>query len=141
MSDAGTSRMMRVWPQSILVVEDERTIRMIIKRIIMQLGIPYVREASDGCNALAILKNTPVDFVITDWGMPSINGLELLYLMHQDRELMDVPVLFLTARSDEQSVQRAIETGANGYLIKPFTPETLVRKLEEMFLQRGEPSL
>jgi len=133
--------MMRAWPQSILVVEDERTIRMIIKRIIMQLGIPYVREASDGCNALTILKNTPVDFVITDWGMPSINGLELLYLMHQDRELMDVPVLFLTARSDEQSVQRAIETGANGYLIKPFTPETLVRKLEEMFLQRREPSL
>jgi two-component system chemotaxis response regulator CheY len=79
---------------------------------------------------------TPVDFVITDWGMPSINGLELLHLMHQDRQLMDVPVLVLTARSDEQSVQRAIETGASGYIIKPYTPEVLGTKLEEMFLQR-----
>jgi two-component system chemotaxis response regulator CheY len=140
MTDNGNA-MTGARPQSILIVEDERTIRMIIKRIIMRLGIPCVREASDGSKALSILKNTPVDFVITDWGMPSISGLELLYLMHQDRQLMHVPVLFLTGRSDEQSVQRAIETGANGYLIKPLTPELLVRKLEAMFLQRAQSRL
>lgn len=107
---------------------------MIIKRIIMRLGIPCVREASDGTRALAILKDTPVDFVVTDWSMPSINGLELLYLMQQDNELKNIPVLFLTARNDEQSVEQAIGAGANGYIVKPFTPALLERKLEEMFV-------
>ena len=123
----------RAWPHSILVVEDERTMRMIIKRIIMRLGISCVREASDGRRALTILKDTPVDFIVTDWSMPSINGLELLYLMHQDKELKDIPVLFLTARNDERSVEQAIGAGANGYIVKPFTPGLLEQKLEQMF--------
>ena len=130
---------MRGWPQSILVVEDERTIRMIIKRIIMRLGIPCVREASDGARALAILKDTPVDFVVTDWSMPSINDIELLYLMHQDEELKDIPVLFLTARTDVRSVEQAIGAGANGYIVKPFTPALLEHKLKEMFVGRLRP--
>lgn len=134
MSDDPTSETIRAWPHSILVAEDERTIRMIIKRIIMRLGIPCVREASDGRRALAILQDTPVDFVVTDWSMPSINGLELLYLMQQDNELKNIPVLFLTARNDEQSVEQAIGAGANGYIVKPFTPALLERKLEEMFV-------
>jgi two-component system, chemotaxis family, chemotaxis protein CheY len=139
MSEEYKPGMMGAWPQSILVVEDERTMRMIIKRIIMRLGVPCVREASDGGRALTILKDTPVDLVVTDWSMPSINGIELLYLMHQDEELKDIPVLFLTARTDVRSVEQAIGAGANGYIVKPFTPALLEHKLKEMFVGRLRP--
>ena len=124
---------MKAWPRNILLVEDQRSMRMMIKRIVMLMGVPHVLEAADGMRALSILKDSPVDFVVTDWGMPSINGLELMYLMRKDRELSNIPILFLTARADELSVQQALNAGANGYLLKPFAPAALKDKLRDMF--------
>ena len=129
----GVEQGVKAWPRTILVVEDQHTMRMMIKRIVVRMEIPVVLEATDGMGALSVLKDTPVDFVITDWGMPSINGLELMYLMRKDRELSAIPILFLTARADELSVQQALDAGADGYLLKPFTPAALEDKLRDMF--------
>ena len=129
----GVEQGVKAWPRTILVVEDQHTMRMMIKRIVVRMKIPVVPEATDGMGALSVLKDTPVDFVITDWGMPSINGLELMYLMRKDRELSAIPILFLTARADELSVQQALDAGADGYLLKPFTPAALEDKLRDMF--------
>jgi CheY-like chemotaxis protein len=128
-----TGVIMNEWPKSVLVVEDERTTRMMIARIVTKMGIARVLEAADGVQALSVLKETSVDFVVSDWGMPSINGLELMYLMHRDDELKTIPLLFLTARTDEQSVRQALDAGASGYLLKPFTPAALETKLKAMF--------
>jgi len=123
----------RPWPQSILIVEDERNMRMIIKRIVMRLGCRRVQDAFDGTRALALLKQGPVDLVITDWNMPSMDGLQLLRHMQQDSHFRQIPVLFLSGDAEIQRVQEAIGAGASAYVVKPFTPALLEKKLKEMF--------
>ena len=123
----------RPWPQSILIVEDERNMRMIIKRIVMRLGCRRVQDAFDGTRALAVLRQRPVDLVITDWNMPSMDGLQLLHSMQQDSHLRQIPVLFLSGDAEVHHVQEAIGAGASAYVVKPFTPALLEKKLKEMF--------
>lgn len=115
-----------------LVVDDFSTMRRIIKNLLHDLGYPNVSEADDGNTALPILRAGGIDFLITDWNMPGMPGLELLKAVRADEKLGKMPVLMLTAEAKREQIVEAAQAGVNGYVIKPFTAETLKEKLEKI---------
>jgi two-component system chemotaxis response regulator CheY len=117
----------------ILTVDDFSTMRRIIKNILHHSGYPNVIEAEDGSAAFAILQTQDIDFVISDWNMPQMNGLELLKAIRADDKLQHVPVLLVTAEALKENVVEAVEAGVNGYIVKPFTAETLREKIAAIF--------
>jgi len=117
----------------ILVVDDFKTMRKIIKNILTQLGFKNIIEADDGTTALELLKKQKVDLIISDWNMPKMNGLELLKSIRSDDNLKDIRFIMVTAEAQKESVIEAIKHGVNQYVVKPFTPETLKEKLEKVF--------
>jgi two-component system chemotaxis response regulator CheY len=117
----------------ILTVDDLSTMRRILKNLLYQLGYTNVVEADDGSAALAILQTQDIDFVISDWHMPQMNGLELLKAMRSDDKLQHVPVLLVTAEALKENVVEAVQAGVNGYIVKPFTAETLRQKIAAIF--------
>jgi len=117
----------------ILVVDDFKTMRKIIKNILTQLGFKNIIEADDGTTALELLKKQKVDLIISDWNMPKMNGLELLKTVRSDDNLKDIRFIMVTAEAQKESVIEAIKHGVNQYVVKPFTPETLKEKLEKVF--------
>jgi two-component system chemotaxis response regulator CheY len=114
-----------------LVVDDSRTIRIIIRRILIELGYE-VCEAANGQEALAVLEaeKAIVDLILADWNMPVMNGLELLKQVRQDPELSSVKVLMVTTETEMGHMKSALEAGADEYVMKPFTKEILLEKLE-----------
>jgi two-component system chemotaxis response regulator CheY len=117
----------------ILTVDDFSTMRRIIRNILRQLGYNNIVEADDGTTALEVLQNQTIDFVVSDWNMPKMNGLELLKAMRADDRLKDIPVLMVTAEALKDHVVEAVRSGVNGYIIKPFTAETLKEKIDAIF--------
>ncbi len=117
----------------ILVVDDMATMRRIIKGLLNQLGYKNIEEAEDGKVALQKLKSQDFDFVITDWNMPNMTGLELVQEIRKDPELKDLPVLMVTAEAKKENVLMAIKAGVNNYIVKPFTAEVLKEKMEKIF--------
>jgi two-component system chemotaxis response regulator CheY len=117
----------------ILTVDDFSTMRRIIKNILHHLGYLNVVEADDGSIALAMLQTQDIDFVISDWNMPQMNGLELLKAIRADDKLQHVPVLLVTAEALKENVVEAVKAGVNGYIVKPFTAETLRKKIIAIF--------
>ena len=117
----------------ILVVDDFKTMRKIIKNILTQLGFKNIIEADDGTTALELLKKQKVDLIISDWNMPKMNGLELLKTVRSDDNLKDIRFIMVTAEAQKENVIEAIKHGVNQYVVKPFTPETLKEKLEKVF--------
>lgn len=117
----------------ILVVDDMSTMRRIIKTILNQLGYSNIDEAENGKQALAKLKKERFDFVITDWNMPEMDGLELVKAIRADEELKTLPVLMVTAEAKKENVMEALKAGVNNYIVKPFTPEILKEKMEKIF--------
>ncbi len=117
----------------ILSVDDFSTMRRIIKNILRQLGYNNVIEAEDGLSALHKLRQEKIDFIITDWNMPNMNGLELLKTIRADEKLKHIPVLMVTAEALKDNVLQAVQAGVNSYIIKPFSPETLKEKMEIIF--------
>ena len=115
-----------------LVVDDFSTMRRIVKNLLHDLGYQNVTEADDGNTALPILKSGGVDFLITDWNMPGMPGLDLLKAVRADAQLAKLPVLMLTAEAKREQIIEAAQAGVNGYVIKPFTAETLKEKLEKI---------
>ena len=115
-----------------LVVDDFSTMRRIIKNLLHDLGYQNVAEADDGNTALPILKAGGVDFLITDWNMPGMPGLDLLKAVRADTQLAKMPVLMLTAEAKREQIIEAAQAGVSGYVIKPFTVETLKEKLEKI---------
>ncbi|MGH8148569.1 MAG: chemotaxis response regulator CheY [Steroidobacteraceae bacterium] len=115
-----------------LVVDDFSTMRRIIKNLLHDLGYRNVVEADDGNSALPILKAGGIDFLITDWNMPGMPGLDLLKAVRADAELAKLPVLMLTAEAKREQIIEAAQAGVSGYVIKPFTAETLKEKLEKI---------
>lgn len=114
-----------------LVVDDSRAVRMILAGILRELGYE-VREAANGREALNVIADdkTGVKLVLTDWHMPEINGLELLLKLRQDPELSTLAVIMVTSDTEVDQMVAALDAGANGYVMKPFTKEILIEKLE-----------
>lgn len=119
-----------------LVVDDFSTMRRIIKNFLNDLGYANVQEADDGNTALPILKAGNIDFLITDWNMPGMPGLDLLKAVRADPKLAKLPVLLLTAEAKREQIVEAAQAGVNGYVIKPFTAQTLKEKLDKILQAR-----
>jgi two-component system chemotaxis response regulator CheY len=129
---------MRVQPNlNFLVVDDFSTMRRIIKNLLHDLGYANVSEADDGTTALPLLKDGNFDFLITDWNMPGMPGLELLKLVRADARLGKMPVLMLTAEAKREQIVEAAQAGVNGYVIKPFTAATLKEKIDKILAARA----
>ena len=116
-----------------LVVDDFSTMRRIVRNLLKELGHTEVEEADDGSVALARLKAEKFDFVISDWNMPNMTGLDLLKAMRADAALKHVPVLMITAEAKKENIVEAAQAGASGYIVKPFTAATLDEKLNKIF--------
>ena len=117
----------------ILIVDDFSTMRRIIKNLLRDLGFNNTFEADDGNTALPLLKNGDYDFVVTDWNMPGMQGIDLLKEIRKDPALCHIPVLMVTAEAKREQIIEAAKSGVNGYIIKPFTAATLKEKLEKIF--------
>lgn len=117
----------------ILVVDDFNTMRRIVKNILKQLGFENVGEAENGQEALEVLKKEKFDFVITDWNMPVMTGLDLLKAIKADAALKDIPVMMVTAEAQQQNIVEAVKSGAGNYIVKPFTAEVLEEKINKIF--------
>jgi two-component system chemotaxis response regulator CheY len=112
-----------------LVVDDFATMRRIIKSVLNELGYSNVTEADDGSTALPLLRDGAFDFLITDWNMPGMPGLELLKAVRANEKLAKMPVLMLTAEAQRDQIVAAAKAGVSGYIIKPFTADVLKKKL------------
>ena len=119
----------------ILVVDDFSTMRRIITNVLRQLGFDNIVEAEDGAKALHILEAEPVDFVITDWNMPQMSGLDLLKAIraNDNASKKDIPVLMVTAGALQENIVLAAKEGVNNYIIKPFDAKTLADKIDKIF--------
>ena len=121
-----------------LVVDDFSTMRRIIKNLLHDLGYSNVTEADDGKTALPMLQAGNFDFLITDWNMPGMPGLDLIKAVRADARLAKMPVLMLTAEAKREQIIEAAQAGVNGYVIKPFTAETLKEKLDKILGSAGK---
>ena len=117
----------------ILIVDDFSTMRRIIRNMLRQLGYTNIVEAEDGAEALSLLQREKVDFVISDWNMPNMSGLDLLKAIRADEHLKPLPVLLVTAEALKENVVEALKAGVNNYVVKPFTAETLKGKIDAIF--------
>ncbi|HEY8508356.1 MAG TPA: chemotaxis response regulator CheY [Steroidobacteraceae bacterium] len=115
-----------------LVVDDYSTMRRIVKNLLHDLGYTNVTEADDGNTALPLLKQGGIDFLITDWNMPGMAGLDLLKAVRADEKLKKLPVLMLTAEAKREQIVEAAQAGVSGYVIKPFTAATLKEKIDKI---------
>lgn len=117
----------------ILIVDDFSTMRRIVKNLLRDLGFNNTQEADDGLTALPMLKKGGFDFVVTDWNMPGMQGIDLLKHIRADAELKHLPVLMITAEAKREQIIEAAQAGVNGYIVKPFTAATLKEKLDKIF--------
>ncbi len=116
-----------------LVVDDFSTMRRIVRNLLKELGFTNVQEAEDGVEALTKLRAETFDFVVSDWNMPNMTGIELLQAIRVDAGLKHLPVLMVTAEAKKENIIAAAQAGANGYVVKPFTAATLDEKLKKIF--------
>lgn len=121
----------------ILIVDDFSTMRRIIKNLLRDLGFNNTAEADDGNTALPMLQSTSFDFLITDWNMPGMTGIELLKAVRADAKLATLPVLMVTAEAKREQIVEAAQAGVNGYVVKPFTAGALKEKIEKIFERVG----
>ncbi len=117
----------------ILIVDDFSTMRRIIKNLLRDLGFHNTLEADDGQTALPILQSGNFDFLVTDWNMPGMQGIDLLKAVRSDPKLAGLPVLMVTAESKREQIVEAAQAGVSGYIVKPFTAQTLKEKIEKIF--------
>lgn len=116
-----------------LVVDDFSTMRRIVRNLLKELGFTNVQEAEDGVDALAKLRADEFDFVVSDWNMPNMTGIDLLRNIRGDAKLKHLPVLMVTAEAKKENIIEAAQAGASGYVVKPFTAATLDEKLKKIF--------
>jgi two-component system chemotaxis response regulator CheY len=115
-----------------LIVDDFSTMRRIIRGLLKEMGCHNVDEAEDGAVALHLLKANRYDFVISDINMPNVNGFELLRAVKSDEMLRHLPVLMVTAEARKEDIVLAAQSGAAGYIVKPFTKATLEEKVHKI---------
>ncbi|MDD4912509.1 MAG: chemotaxis response regulator CheY [Sideroxydans sp.] len=117
-----------------LVVDDFSTMRRIVRNLLKELGFSNVQEAEDGMDALNKLRGDQFDFVVSDWNMPNMTGIDLLRAIRADANLKHLPVLMVTAEAKKENIIEAAKAGASGYVVKPFTAATLDEKLKKIFV-------
>lgn len=117
----------------ILVVDDFSTMRRIVKNLLRDLGFTNTHEADDGTTAWPMLQSGDYDFLVTDWNMPGMSGIELLQKVRSDERLKTLPVLMVTAEAKRDQIVAAAQAGVNGYVVKPFTAAALKEKIEKIF--------
>ena len=117
----------------ILIVDDFSTMRRIIKNLLRDLGFNNTQEADDGITALPKLQSGDFDFLVTDWNMPGMQGIDLLKAVRADPKLASLPVLMVTAEAKKEQIVEAAQAGVNGYVVKPFTAGTLKEKIDKIF--------
>lgn len=117
----------------ILIVDDFSTMRRIIKNLLRDLGFNNTQEADDGNTALPMLQSGNFDFLVTDWNMPGMTGIDLLKAVRADAKLANLPVLMVTAEAKKDQIIEAAQAGVNGYIVKPFTAVTLKEKIDKIF--------
>ena len=120
-----------------LVVDDFSTMRRIVKNFLNDLGYNNVQEADDGNTALPMLQTGGFDFLVTDWNMPGMPGLDLLKAVRGDAKLAKLPVLMLTAEAKREQIIEAAQAGVSGYVIKPFTAATLKEKIDKILASKA----
>lgn len=120
----------------VLVVDDFSTMRRIVKNILRQLGFENIVEADDGETAVRKLESERIDFVVSDWNMPKMSGLELLKWVRAHDEFKDMPFLMVTAEAQKENVLEAVKAKVSNYIVKPFTAETLAEKIEKIFVDK-----
>lgn len=117
----------------ILVVDDMSTMRRIVKNILKQLGFNNLEEAENGQEALTKLKADSYGFVVSDWNMPVMMGIDLLRAIRADEKLKQIPVLMVTAEAQKENLMEAVQAGVSNYVVKPFTAETMQEKINKIF--------
>jgi len=117
----------------ILVVDDFQTMRRIVKNVLKGLGFTHIVEADNGLRALEILKGEKIDFIVSDWNMPEMPGIELLKTIRSSEEWKDLPFLMVTSEGKREQVIEAVKNRVNNYVVKPFTPATLEEKIRNIF--------
>ena len=117
----------------ILIVDDFSTMRRIVKNLLRDLGFTNTAEADDGSTALPMLQQGDFDFLVTDWNMPGMTGIDLLRKVRADERLRHLPVLMVTAEAKREQIVAAAQAGVNGYVVKPFTAAVLKEKIEKIF--------
>ncbi|BDQ36473.1 response regulator [Pseudodesulfovibrio nedwellii] len=117
----------------VLVVDDFSTMRKIIKNILRQIGFTNMVEADDGSTAWEVLNKDNIDFIVSDWNMPTMSGIELLRKVRASEEYADIPFLMVTAEAQQENIIEAVQAKVSNYIVKPFTPETLGQKIDKIF--------
>lgn len=117
----------------ILVVDDFPTMRRIIRNLLKELEFVNVDEAEDGAVGLEKLRAGNYGFVVSDWNMPNMDGLAMLQAIRADPSMAKLPVLMVTAEAKKENIIAAAQSGANGYVVKPFTAVTLEEKITKIF--------
>jgi two-component system chemotaxis response regulator CheY len=122
----------------ILVVDDFSTMRRIVRNLLGDLGYTHITEADDGKSAWPLLQAGGFDFVVTDWNMPGMTGIDLLRHIRGDARIAKTPVLMVTAEAQREQIIEAAQAGVNGYIIKPFNAVTLKEKIDKIFQRIAE---
>jgi len=122
----------------VLVVDDFATMRKIIKNVLKQINIEDVLEAESGKHALSVLKNDPVDLIISDWIMPEMTGIEFLKACKGDDAYKGIPFIMVTAEAQKDNIMEAIKSGVDNYIVKPFTPDKLKDAIDKAKARAGK---
>ena len=117
----------------VLVVDDFSTMRRIVKNILRQLGFNNVVEAGDGTTAWEILNKEKIDFIVSDWNMPQMAGIDLLRKVRASEEFANTPFLLVTAEAQQENIIEAVQAKVSNYIVKPFTAETMKQKIDKIF--------
>ena len=117
----------------ILIVDDFSTMRRIIKNILRQLDQNNVVEADDGTTAWEVLNKDHIDFIISDWNMPQMTGIELLRKVRASEDFGHLPFLMVTAEAQQSNIIEAAQARVSNYIVKPFTAETMKQKIDKIF--------
>ena len=117
----------------VLVVDDFSTMRRIVKNILRQLGFNNVVEADDGTTAWDVLNRDKIDFIISDWNMPQMTGIDLLRKVRSSEEFADLPFLMVTAEAQQENIIEAVQAKVSNYIVKPFTAEVMKQRIDKIF--------
>jgi two-component system chemotaxis response regulator CheY len=126
----------------ILVVDDMGTMRKIVKNMLSQMGFKHIYEAEDGKKALAIVEDAsklgePIQFILSDWNMPEMNGLEFVQILKKSDQHKKIPFLMITAEAEQGNVMTAIKAGIDNFVVKPFSAAILKDKIEKIMVKKG----